>query len=124
MNVQLLQDSVEVLKTNLGGGLLATDIFSTNDYQSVAGWNSNPTACVLFGQIATSMDKSLKDSGFPGLGKYFLLHLVDEKMVIVIPMGNYMWGMLIDGKRVALGLVLNVALPKAISAFEEALIAK
>jgi len=122
MNVQKLNEAVEVLKTNLGTGLLATDIFGTSDYQSVAGWNSNPQACAVFGEITEGMNKSLSESGFPTLAKYYLLNLLSDKMVIVIPMGDYQWGMLLDGTKVSLGLVLNIALPKAISAFEEALI--
>jgi hypothetical protein len=124
MNVQLLKDAIEVVKSNLDPGLIATDIWTASDSQSIAGYNPQPAACVLFGQITTQINKTLKESGFPGLGKYYLLNLVDEKLVVIIPMGSYMWGMLIDGRKVALGLVLNVVLPKAISAFEEALISK
>ena len=122
MNVQKLNEAVEVLKTNLGSGLLATDIFSSADLQSVAGFNSNPQACAVFGDITKRMNKSLSESGFPTIGKYYLLNLVSDKMVIVIPMGDYQWGMLLDGTKVSLGLILNIALPKAISSFEEALI--
>ncbi len=122
MNVQKLNEAVEVLKTNLGAGLLATDIFSSSDYQSVAGWNGNPQACAVFGEITEGMNKSLSESGFPTLAKYYLLNLLSNKMVIVIPMGDYQWGMLLDGTKISLGLILNIALPKAISAFEEALV--
>jgi CheY-like chemotaxis protein len=121
MNVQKLNKSIEVLQENLGGALMASDIFGTTDMQSIAGFNSNPAACALFGQIVMSTNRALKDSGFPILGKYLLFDLVGGKMVIVIPMGDYLWGMLIDGKKAQLGLLLNVALPKAIAAFEDAI---
>ena len=68
------------------------------------------------------MNNALGESGFPTLGKYYLLNLVSDKLVMVIPMGEYQWGMFMDKTKVSLGLVLNIALPKAISAFEEALI--
>ncbi|MBN2346054.1 MAG: response regulator [Candidatus Aminicenantes bacterium] len=121
MNVQKLKQSIETLKENLGGGLLATDIFGSADMQSIAGFNSNPAACALFGQIILSTNRALKESGFPILGRYCLFDLVDGKMVVLIPMGDYIWGMLIDGKQAQLGLLLNIALPKAIAAFEDAI---
>jgi CheY-like chemotaxis protein len=121
MNVQKLNKSIEILKENLGGALMATDIFGVADMQSVAGYNSNPAACALFGQIIVSTNRALKESGFPILGKYCLFDLVDGKMVVLIPMGDFIWGMLIDGKKAQLGLLLNVALPKAIAAFEDAI---
>jgi CheY-like chemotaxis protein len=121
MNVQKLNKSIEILKENLGGALMATDIFGVSDMQSVAGYNSNPAACALFGQIIVSTNRALKESGFPILGKYCLFDLVDGKMVVLIPMGDFIWGMLIDGKKAQLGLLLNVALPKAIAAFEDAI---
>jgi CheY-like chemotaxis protein len=121
MNVQKLKQSIETLKENLGGGLLATDIFGSADMQSIAGFNSNPAACALFGQIIVSTNRALQESGFPILGRYCLFDLVDGKMVVLIPMGDYIWGMLIDGKQAQLGLLLNIALPKAIAAFEDAI---
>ncbi|MCX6555920.1 MAG: response regulator [Candidatus Aminicenantes bacterium] len=121
MNVSKLNKSIEILKENLGGALLAADIFGTADMQSVTGFNSNPAACALFGQIITSTNRALKESGFPILGKYCLFDLVDAKMVVLIPMGDFIWGMLIDGKKAQLGLLLNIALPKAIAAFEDAI---
>lgn len=121
MNVSKLNKSIEILKESLGGALLAADIFGTADMQSVTGFNSNPAACALFGQIITSTNRALKDSGFPVLGKYCLFDLVDAKMVVLIPMGDFIWGMLIDGKKAQLGLLLNIALPKAIAAFEDAI---
>jgi len=121
MNVQKLNKSIEILKESLGGALMATDIWSSADMQSLAGWNSQPVATALFGQIINSTNKALKESGFPILGKYCLFDLVDGKMVVLIPMGEYGWGMLIDGKKAQLGLLLNLSLPKAIAAFEDAI---
>jgi CheY-like chemotaxis protein len=121
MNVQKLNKAIEVLKESLGGALMATDIWGSADMQSIAGFNSQPAATALFGQIIVSTNRALKDSGFPILGKYCVFDLVDGKMVVLIPMGDYAWGMLVDGKKAQLGLLLNVALPRAIAAFEDAI---
>jgi len=49
------------------------------------------------------------------------LNLVDKKMVVVIPLGDYLWGILVDGRKIKLGLLLNIALPVCIDAFEAAI---
>jgi YesN/AraC family two-component response regulator len=122
MDIKKLQDSINVLKEDLGDGLLATDIYAVTDGQSVAAYNTNPKACALFNRMTFQMNRSLKDSGFPTIGKYYMMDLVDKKRVVVMPMGDYQWGILLDGS-VALGLLLNVALPKAIDNFEQAITA-
>lgn len=121
MNVKKLNQAVEVLKDDMGAGLLATDIYGTADGQSVAGWNSNPQACALFNQITGDMTSALEGAGFPTLGRYYILDLVDDKMVVVITMGDYQWGLLVDRTKAQLGLLLNVVVPKIIDAFEEAI---
>ena len=122
MNMSKLKESIEVLKDDLGDGLLATDIFSKSDGQTIAGFNHQPAASALFAQITNYLIKSLKDSGFPGLGRYFLIDLVDKKSLVCLPLGDYIWGMLIDTSKTPIGLVLNVAVPKVINVYEEALI--
>jgi hypothetical protein len=121
MNVQKLNKSVEILKEDLGDALLATDIFGAADGQSIAGYNPQPKASALFSQLTAFMVKSLDNSGFAQLGKFYLLDLAGNKMVIVIPLGEYQWGMLVDTNKAQLGLLLNVVMPKAIDAFEEAI---
>ncbi|MBN1149910.1 response regulator [candidate division WOR-3 bacterium] len=122
MDVQGLNKAVEVLKKDVGDGLLATDIFTAEDGQSVAGFNTQPAASAMFNQMTNYLKKALQESKFPPLGKYYLIDLVDDKMVVVIPMGDFMWGMLLDSKKAPMGLLLNVIMPKALSGFEEALI--
>ncbi len=78
-------------------------------------------AAALFNELTGYMNKALKGAGFPILGRFYLLDLADKKMAIVIPMGDYGWGMLVDGAKAQLGLLLNIALPRAIDVFEEAI---
>jgi tetratricopeptide (TPR) repeat protein len=121
MNISKLNKTIDTLKENLGEALLSTDIWGSTDMQSIAAFNHQPAACILFGQIINMTNKALNESGFPILGKYCLFDLVDSKMVVVIPMGDFMWGMLLDGNKIQLGLLLNVVMPKALAAFEEAI---
>jgi len=121
MNVKKLNEAIEVQKENMGPGLLATDIYGTGDGQSIAGFNSNPQACALFNQITIYMRDALDSAGFPSLGRYYIMDLVDGKMVIVIHLGEYQWGMLVDRTKIQLGLLLNVVMPKMIDSFEQAM---
>ncbi|MDY0296918.1 MAG: response regulator [Acidobacteriota bacterium] len=121
MNVKQMEKAVEVLKDDLGDGMLATDIIDANDGQSLAGWNTQAKASALFAELTSLMDKTLKGAGFPALGRYYIIDLVDDKMVVLITMGSFLWGMLLDSKKAKLGLLLNIAIPKAIDAFEEAI---
>jgi YesN/AraC family two-component response regulator len=122
MNIQKLNKAIESLRESLGSALISTDIFGSEDAQSIAGYNSQPAAAAVFTQITNYLNSSLRDAKFPEIGRYYLLDLVDRKMVLIIPMGDYIWGMLIDGTKTQLGLLLNLAIPKAISAFEEAIV--
>ncbi len=122
MNVKKLNEAIEVLKEDLGNALLACDIWLTGTGQSIAGYNSNPQATALFERVTEFMTKALKGAGFPGLKDYYLLDLEGDNVVVVMQLkNNYQWGMLVDGKKVQLGLLLNIALPNARRAFEEAL---
>jgi len=121
MNIDKLNESIEVLKKDLRDGLMATDIFDSKDGQSIAGWNGQPAACALFNNITNYMKDALDGAGFPGLGKYYLLDLVDDKLIIVITMGDFQWGLLVDRTKTQLGLLLNVVIPKITDSFEEAI---
>ena len=121
MNIKKMKEAVDKLKEDLGEGLLATDIFSSADGQSLYGINSQPKACALFNQVTSSLTKSLKGSNFPPLGRFYIVDLADAKMVLVVPMDEYQWGMLVDTKKTATGLLLNVILPEVVDKFEDAL---
>ena len=121
MNIQKLNSTIESMTKDLGTGLLATDIWTVADGFSIAGYNPQPKAAALFNQLTTYLNDTLEGSGFPGLGRYYMLDLIDNKLVIVLPMGEYRWGLLVDSSKVQLGLLLNIIIPRIIDAFEEAL---
>lgn len=121
MNVQKLNEIIELMVKDLGDGLLATDIWTIADGFSIAGHNSQPKATALFNQLTSYLNDTLIGSGFPGLGKYYMMDLLDNKLVIILPMGEYRWGVLVDSSKVQLGLLLNVIVPKIIDVFEEAI---
>lgn len=120
MNIQKVNAAIETMRESLGAALLATDCFGAADGQSIAGINTQPKASALFNQVTDQLEKSLKASDFPPLGRYYMLDL-EGAVVIVVPLGKYRQGMLLDPKKAQLGLVLNVVLPKLIEDMNEAL---
>ncbi len=120
MNIEKLKESVDVLRDDLGVALEATDIFDQSGL-SYAGYNEQPAASALFADITQKLRKLLSDADFPPLGTYYLVELEDRKMVVVALVNELHWGILVDGKKVNLGVLLNVALPKAIQNLKGAL---
>jgi hypothetical protein len=119
MDIMKLHSAIDFVKESLRGGLVATDIFTSDDGQSLAGYNTQPAGSALFSKMTRELNASLKDAGFPTLGKYYLMDLVDGNKVIIIPMAKYQWGMLVN-KDAQIGLITNVLLPKMIDKFEDA----
>jgi hypothetical protein len=62
----------------------------------------------------------LKECNMPPMGKYYLIHLADDTVIIAIPLGEFEWRIMVDLKKVTLGLLLNVILPKIMDAFKDA----
>ena len=121
MNVTKLNEAIGVLKTNLGESLLSTAIAMNIDGQSIAGFNSNPKFAALIVKIVKIVNDTAKISGIPLIGKYATFDLQDDQLLVILPLGEYIWGMLLDGTKTQMGLLLNIEIPAAIDAFAEAI---
>ena len=121
MNIQKLNEAIQNLQDDIGDGLVACDIFTVAEGMSIASYNAQPKASALFNQLTTNMMKTLRGARFPNLNRYYLLDLEDDHMVIVLPFGDYRVGILVNSKKVQLGLVLSIAIPNVLDTIEEAL---
>jgi len=122
MDIQAMNRAIHNVERELGNALLSTDVWTVAEGESIAGYNSQPVACALFNQITAYVNEALEQSDYPQLDKYYILDLQDGKMVIVIPLGEYVWEMLIDTKKARLGLLLNITIPQMIEAFEKIIV--
>ncbi|NMC11911.1 MAG: hypothetical protein GYA34_03410 [Chloroflexi bacterium] len=120
MDLKRLNTIVDDLKEVLGSALIATDSWISSDVQSLASYNSQPKATALFNEITNNLRKSLKNSDFPGLGKYYMINLENNFMVIVVIQGELQEGLLIDISKTTLGILINIALPKVLEGLAEA----
>jgi hypothetical protein len=121
INIDKANNAVNKLRETLGTGLIATDVWSVDDGMSIAGFNSQPVATALFNRITDLITETLSESGFPLLNKYYLLDLDGDKLAVILPLGSYRAGMLVDKKKAQLGVIVSVALPKYITSLEEAM---
>ena len=67
----------------------------------------------LFTQISQEMSDALHHSGFPGLNRYHLEDLDGGHTAMMIFHGDgLLQGLLLDNKKVNLGVLLSVAVPR------------
>ena len=121
MNVKKISEMIEILKGDLGEALIATDIWSTNDGRSIAAHNAQPKAVALFNRITKYLVEALDGSDFPAIDECYTINLKDKKFIVVLLLGDFQQGMLVDTSKVETGLLLNVTIPKLFKTYKEAL---
>ncbi len=111
---------VEELKSDLGEGFVANDIWRSKDAQSLAGYNSQPKAVALFNEVTRTLDKTLAGAAYPGLGAYYMVHLENGLLVVVAIEGDYQHMVLVDLSKTTMGILMSVSLPKLLDNLKEA----
>lgn len=121
VDVSKLESACTFIEDTLRGGLLAMDIWDTESGLSLAGINSNPAATALFNQLTGDLEGTLLGSGFPGLNRYYLLDLKDDKIVVVLRQdGDFLGGMLLDATKTNLGMLVGVVIPRTLESMTAA----
>lgn len=121
IDIEKLNATMEEVKATLKDGLLASEIWDREAGLSFVSYNPQPVAVALFTEVTKMLKTALSDSGFPGLRRYYLLDMENDHIVMVILHGNdILQGLLMNSKKVNLGILLSVVLPKAIEAVEKA----
>ena len=119
MNKELFEHAQATMVHELGDGLVACSFWVSGDgqplvsYEKVQAMNIG-AANALFDRVTKMIKNSLIDSEFPvNLNQYYMIDLTGNMIALVVQIGDYQWGMLVDTTQASLGLILNVALPKA-----------
>ena len=120
MDLNKLNKAMDELKEISNGGAVACDIYTSRDGQSIGGYNSNHVATAMFNQITQHIVTTMKQSEMPTLGKYYIVELAENKAIVIIHMGDYQWGMLLDTKLCSLGLMINIVIPQITKLFQQA----
>jgi len=125
MNKEKFETAQKALLEELGDGLLASSFWVTGDGQELVSYSQQKdfkveVANALFDKVTSVIKKSLKDANFPAsLNKYYIMDLSNNMTVAIIQLGNFQWGMLVDKNKTTLGILLNVALPKAMEILQK-----
>lgn len=121
INIEKLNAAMEDIKATLKDGLLAAEIWDRDAGLSFVSYNPQPIAVALFTEVTKMLKNTLADSGFPGLKRYYLLDLDNDHMVMAILHGDdILQGLLMNSKKINLGILMAVALPKAIESIVKA----
>ena len=104
----------KLLKKELGTTLLASHIFTIRDSKKLSSYNSSPKTGKLFNKMTKDMNRYLKEIKLPLTDKYYLMDLKDNKTLIVLTFQDYRWALLLDSRKLKLGLLLNLILPDII----------
>jgi len=118
--LQSFNTIIEELKSDLGDGFVASDIWQSKDAHSLAGYNSQPKAVALFNEVTRTLNKTLAGADYPSLGDYYMVHLDNGLVVVIITSGDYQQGMLVDLSKTTMGILMSVVLPKVLKNLQEA----
>ena len=116
--VSKFDKAIDLLKKELGETLLATGIFTIEDSKTITSYKSSNNTAKLFNEMSQNINKYLKKMKLPSIGKYYLVDLAHSKTLVVITFDKYRWAMLLDGRKLKLGLLLNLILPDIIGMFK------
>jgi hypothetical protein len=112
---------MSILKHELDEGLLESNIVTTADSQIIVETaGSSEKTAALFADIVTDINLVLSKVPYPTKGRFSIIDLAENKMVVFIFLGEYQWNILINSRNVKLGLFLTIVMPKIIAAFEDA----
>ena len=122
VDIAKLEKCVDDLRALLKEGLLTADIWDRETGLSLAGYNAQPAAA-LFNQVTGDIANTLEGSGFPKLGRFYLLDLQDDHSVLILqPRPELLYGMLLSSKKVNMGVLFSLAIPRALDAVAKAVL--
>ena len=117
IDIDALDAHIEEMKAIRKEGLLGLSLWSTETGLSMAGYNTPDEATALFNQLSGEIHGTLSGAGFPGLRRYYMLALEDNRSVVVLKHGaDLLECLVLDSTKTNLGILLSVAVPKALAA--------
>jgi len=126
MNKETFEKAQKIMQEELKEGLIEDSFWVTGDGQPLVSYAAMPdsmdigAANALFDRVTAMISKSLKDASFPALlNRYYLIDLTDNIVALIVLLDEFQWGMVVDISKTTLGIVLNVALPKALNALNK-----
>ncbi len=125
INQEIMKSAFEALKSDLGDGFVATEIWSTKQGLPLIkdhGYNNNPKVAPLFNEVTRKLYKTLQESAYPDLGEYYMVNLDNNHLVVVIKIGEYQQFVLVDLAKTPMGVLMSIALPNLLNMLAEEIV--
>lgn len=120
-DVDVLKSILDDQKRFLRDGVTSSDIWDRRTGLSICGMNPAEELTALFNRLMDEIDSTLLNSGFPELNRYLMVNLEGTGLILVINYGdNLIQSMVLDPKKVNLGILFNVIVPKSIEKINQA----
>lgn len=121
LDIEALDTHLAEIRGLLKDGLLSASIWARETGLSLVDYQPSHVSIALFNRLTDEIHSTLSGAGFPGLRRYYYIDLEDNQSVLILCHGNdLMEGLIMDSKRTNLGILLSVAVPKALKAVESA----
>ncbi len=116
-----LEKVLDSLRKNMGDALIRTAVLSRKDGGTLLGYESTPTAIHFFKTLTDLIGRVFShDASEHELGAYYYLDLADDQTLFVLLFDEYIWGIVFNNDMHALGLFLNVLMPRLMQSFAAA----
>lgn len=123
VDIDVLQESWAEQQKFLKDGLIGGDIWDNSTGLSLSAVNSMPEAVAMFNRLTDELKETLSGSGLPELNRYYILNLEGDKLFVVIRHNDdLLQGMLLNPKKINMGILFTVAVPKALEKVKKAIL--
>jgi hypothetical protein len=110
MNQEILLEYIEELKDELKDGLIATSIFNQEDGIAIVEYNTQKESTLAYNDITNYIISKFREHNIENIDKYMIFSLENNNILIIIPLLNYRWAILVDNNIVKLGVLLNMTI--------------
>jgi len=119
MKIELLEKHIEELQETLQDGLVATSVFNQEDGVSIVEYNTKNHFNLAYNSITNYILKKFRDYNLLNIDKYMIFSLENDMILIIIPLYNYRWALVVDNNKIKLGILLNAIIPQTREKFKE-----
>ena len=117
LDIDALDTHLAEIRALLKDGLLSASIWARETGLSLVDYQPSHVSIALFNRLTDEIHSTLSGANFPSLRRYYYIDLQDGQSVLILCHGtDLMEGLIMDSKKTNLGILLSVAVPKALNA--------
>lgn len=113
-----LNKLIQKFKRTLQGALLSCDLWEKDSLVSIATYNSNPKCAEFLGKLTLEIHDNLEKIGLPDFGKYQVIDLEMDSLLVIINLEQHLLGAIIDKSKVTYGVLLAMIIPDIVNEYQ------